>query len=141
MPRPSREAEVTAQEEELQQFEDEGGMKSIPYEEEFWEVVFSEKTSENETTDVQLCVNGEALTVQRGKPVIIAGRFLEAADHTKSEVISQEPGKDRKTVAWVQTYSYTKVRKSSKAEFISFKRKGDQITKEARERAQAAVGV
>ena len=135
MPRQSQEAAVQAREEEVPTPVATGNR---PYEEAYWEVVFAEKTNENETTDVPLCVNGEVLVIQRGKPVIIPQRYLECADHTKHEIISQDPGKDRKTVAWVQTYAYTKIRQASKDEFTRFKQAGDKATLDRIERMQAA---
>lgn len=127
----AQEAEVMESQEEV--------IQGKPYTEKYFEVVFAEKSNENDTIDVQLCVNGEALTIQRGRPVVVPQRYLEAADHTKSEVISQEPGKDRKTVAWVQTFTYTKLREATKEEFYRLKKHGDQQTKEARERMQMAT--
>lgn len=129
----SHEAAVSAQEEAVHEA---AGDKSIPYVEKCWEVVFAEKSNDNDTTDVPLCVNGEQLVIKRGVPVILPDRFLECADRTKHPIYRQEPNKDRKIEAWIQTYHYSKLREASWDEFRRFKKKGDQIAREAVKKAE-----
>lgn len=131
----SQEAVATAHEEAVE----DGGVKSKPYIEKCYEVIFNERSNDNDTVDVHLCVNGEQLTIQRGKSVIVPDRFLEAARATKHPVYRQEAGKDRKIEAWIQTFNYQTIREASWDEFRRFKSKGNKVTQDEMKRRETAL--
>lgn len=99
---------------------------SAPKEEGYWLVRFHPKSVPTDKDDVELFVNGECLLAARDVETIVPDRFLDAADHAIRPVFKQEPGKTRKTVGWVATYNYTKIRQATKAEFETMRRAGNK---------------
>jgi hypothetical protein len=101
-----------------------------PWVEEYWVVIFSPKSSPNDTDDVELMVNGETLLIQREKEVPVPGRFLECADHGFYEKFSQEPGKSRKVTGKVHYYPYTRIRQTTKEEFDRLHKAGTKLARQ-----------
>lgn len=108
---------VKAKETEKQEFE------------KYFKVLFSEKTSTNDTDDVELSVNGETLVIQRGIDVIIPGRFKICADNATYQQFTQVPGKPRKLCGTIKRYPYQLLGEASKKDFLDMKQTGDQQTK------------
>lgn len=102
-----------------------------PPSEEYFEVVFSPKSSPTDSHDVVLGVNGEMLVIRRSDRVIVPGRFLEAADHALYPTFHQMPNEERKITSWVQTFPYTRIRRATKAEYDEQKGAGDKVTLQA----------
>ena len=98
--------------------------------EKYWHVMFSDKTSPNDTDDVELSVNGETLVIQRGVKVIIPDRFKVCADNATYQQFTQVPGKPRKLRGTIKVYPYQLMGEASQKEFFDLKRKGDRKTKE-----------
>jgi len=101
--------------------------------EEFWKVRFNAKSSVNDEDQVTLGCNGVLLKIEREKDVILPQRFLEVADHTVSIQYVQKPGEKRKIAGKVQTFPYTKIGKSTRAEYLIMKKKGTSDTKRSME--------
>ena len=98
--------------------------------EKFWRVMLSDKTSPNDTDDVELSVNGETLMIQRGIEVIIPDRFKVCADNSTYQQFTQIPGKPRKLRGIIKVYPYQLMGEAKQEDFIKMKRKGDRRTKE-----------
>ena len=109
---------------------DKGYAVRLKYVEEYWWVLFQERMSLQEQEDVEISVNGETLKFQRGRETIVPGRFLGGADGTTYFKFTQIPGQGRKKGVRVMTFPYTRLKKSSEAEFKKLKLKGDRKTKE-----------
>jgi len=97
--------------------------------EKYFKVLFSEKTSTNDTDDVELSVNGEILVIQRGVEVIIPGRFKICADNATYQQFTQVPGKPRKLRGTIKVYPYQLIGEADKKEFSTLKQTGDKQTK------------
>ena len=110
---------------------------SVPYVETYWWVVFSERGSKEEHPNVQLGINGEWIVAERGKPVVVASRFLENADHTKSDDYTLEADKPLQVTSASQTYSYTRLREATKEEWERRKEEGNKMTREKLQIQQA----
>jgi hypothetical protein len=82
---------------------------------------------------VYLAVQGEGLTIQRNKPVVVPKRFLEAADHALVPHYTQKPGQGRKIIGEVKTYEYSVIREATWEEYISQKSEGTRKTIEHQE--------
>ena len=114
--------------------------KAVVSEEKYFWVIFNPKTSEYDTEKVLLTVNGEQLVITRGKEVPVPERYLECARHTTRPVYRQDPGKDRKIVSYVSTYSYNVVREATEEEFEQEKSKGNKIQRDEIARQEQALG-
>jgi len=114
------------------------GWKMVkPYEEEYWKVIFAEKSNPMDTDDAHLTVNGESLIITRGVPVIIPKRFLLSADHGTHDVYRQLPGEPRKKLFKVQTYPYTVLEKGlTEKDYLAMKREGDKIQRDKYKEAE-----
>lgn len=99
-------------------------------EEKYFRVIFSDKTSANDTDDVELSVNGETLVIQRAVEVIIPERFKICADNATYQQFTQVPGKPRKLRGTIKVYPYQMLGESSKKEFFDMKKRGDKQTKD-----------
>ena len=108
------------------------GTKKVKVQKEtFAEVIFSHKADKGDTNDVELSVDGQVLTIQRGKKVVLPSRFLECADHGWHHHYEQVPGKTRKIAARIQTYNYTVIRSDVPAsEYFKMKKEGDKKTRD-----------
>lgn len=95
----------------------------------FW-ATFQQRMSQMEQIDVELSVNGETLTFQRGKKTIVPQKFLECADHTTYVKFIQIPGQARKRGDTVCTFPYTRHEETTEKEFKNLKAAGDKRTKE-----------
>ena len=95
----------------------------------YHKVRFYGKSSPNDTDDVILAVNGEILTMQRQKDVIVPGRFLVVGDNATYDQFRQVPGKDRKVVATISVYPRQDLGTATEIEYNKFKRQGDKIQK------------
>lgn len=98
--------------------------------EKYFKVIFSEKTSTNDTDDVELSVNGETLVIQRGVEVIIPGRFKICADNATYQQFTQIPGKPRKLRGTIKVYPYQLLGEANEKDFFNMKRQGDKQTKD-----------
>jgi len=103
-----------------------GGWKIV---ERHWRVTFNQRTNPYEEEQVVLAVQGETLTCQREKPVIMPERFLEAADHTKYPKHIQIPGESRKRTVYVQTFTYQRLEEVTEEDFFAQKKAGTEKTK------------
>jgi len=102
----------------------------------YWEVQFSPMRSDNDTIDVQLGWEGQWLVIQRMKPVIQPGFYLEVADNATRDHYAQTPEKGRKLVGKIQEYPYTTLREASREEYLAQKGAGDKIMREKRAREE-----
>lgn len=96
----------------------------------YYRVLFLEKSSPNDTDDVELSVNAETLVIQRNTEVIIPERFKVCADNATYQQFKQVPGKPRKLRGTIKVYPYQLLGEATEAEFFAMKRKGDKQTKE-----------
>ncbi len=99
-------------------------------EEKFYRVLFSEKSSPNDTDDVQLHVNGETLVIQRNKEVIIPERFKVCADNATYQQFSQKPGKPRKLRGTIKIYPYQLMGDATLNDFQKMRSVGNKQTKQ-----------
>ena len=97
----------------------------------YWEVTFNHKQNTNETTDVQLSVNGEQLVIKRGVKVIIPDSYKEVADHGTYQTFEQKPGVDRKITGTVQVYPYQMHKEATEAEFRKQLQAGNKMARDA----------
>ena len=100
------------------------------FEEKYYRVLFLDKSSPNDTDDVELSVNAETLVIQRGVEVIIPERFKVCADNATYQQFKQIPGKPRKLRGTIKVYPYQLIGPATKDEFFAMKRKGDKQTKD-----------
>ena len=109
------------------------GQKVQPKEkaEKYFRVKFNAKSSASDEDQVTLGCNGVLLKIQREKEIILPERFLEVADHTISIQYRQMPGEKRKIAGKVQTFPYTRLGTSTKAEYLKMKKAGTQATKKS----------
>lgn len=98
--------------------------------EKFYRVMFLDKSSPNDTDDVELSVNAETLVIQRGVEVIIPERFKVCADNATYQHFKQVPGKPRKLRGTIRVYPYQLLGLATNQEFMAMKRAGDRQTKE-----------
>jgi len=96
----------------------------------YYRVMFLDKSSPNDTDDVELSVNAETLVIQRSIEVIIPERFKVCADNATYQQFKQVPGKPRKLRGTIKVYPYQLLGEATEAEFIAMKRKGDKQTKD-----------
>jgi len=96
----------------------------------YYRVLFLDKSSPNDTDDVELSVNAETLVIQRNVEVIIPERFKVCADNATYQQFKQIPGKPRKLRGTIRVYPYQPLGEATEAEFLAMKRKGDKQTKE-----------
>jgi len=96
----------------------------------FW-VSFHTKSNAQDPEEVILGCNGEVLQITRGKVIPIPQRFLEVADHSRFKHYNQEPGKDRKVDREIHKYPYEIKREATKADFVTWKRRGTIETRQA----------
>jgi len=96
----------------------------------YYRVQFLEKSSPNDTDDVELSVNAETLVIQRNVEVIIPERFKVCADNATYQQFKQIPGKPRKLRGTIKVYPYQLLGEATEAEFLAMKQKGDKQTKE-----------
>lgn len=106
---------------------DGGGYKIV---ERYWKVRFNARSAPHEEEQVILAVQGETLTMQREKEVILPESFLECADHTRYPKFTQIPGEKRKRVSYIQTFPYQRIEESTGEEFIKQKEAGTKKTKQ-----------
>jgi len=102
----------------------------------YWKVTFLPKTKKQDTDDVFLTVNGSCLQLQRDKPVVLPGSYLEDSDRGTYPTFVQKPGIDRKITGWISFYPYRTISLSTKEAFIKQKAEGDKLTREARQREE-----
>lgn len=102
----------------------------------FWEVQFSPKGDVNDTDDVILSHEGNKLLIQRMKPVVLPGFWLEICDNALKAIYIQTPQEKRKITSWVQTYQYTTLREATIEDYLTLKAEGDRLTKEARRKEE-----
>lgn len=97
----------------------------------YWEVIFADRHSDTESTDVFLSHQGMCLQMQRNVRVVLPGYFLEVADHGRYPVYSQDPDnkEGRKVRGHIQVYPYTALRPATRAEYLELKASGDKITR------------
>lgn len=95
--------------------------------EKYYVARFHPKSNKNDDDDVHLGVNGQTLQIRRNVAVVIAGRFLEAADHGTFQHFLVEPGKDRQVAYEVITFPYDILRTASEAEYREFLKTGKCI--------------
>lgn len=109
------------------------GIKRLPpqakHTETYKRVIFSAKATVNDTTNVILSVNGETLTIQRERPVVLPHRFLECADHATYEMFKQEPGKPRKVTHRIKVYPYSVIGDATAEEYFDMKQRGTEKQK------------
>lgn len=98
--------------------------------EKYYRVMFMEKTSPNDTDDVELAVNAETLVIQRNVEVIIPERFKVCADNATYQQFKQVPGKPRKLRGTIKVYPYQLLGETTEEAFIKMKRMGDKQTKD-----------
>lgn len=98
--------------------------------EKYYRVIFMDKSSPNDTDDVELSVNAETLVIQRGVEVIIPERFKVCADNATYQQFKQVPGKPRKLRGTIKVYPYQLLGEATESEFIKMKRQGDKQTRE-----------
>lgn len=104
--------------------------KIIP--EKYYKVRFNEKQGPNDENDVFLSVNGESIVIERGKEVVIPGRFKEAADHATYPYFTQrDPNSPRKQVGEIKVFPYSLISEASEAEYRAQISEGTKKTKEA----------
>lgn len=97
--------------------------------EHYFFVQFENKSHDYEPDDVTLLCNCDALTFQRGKPVPVPGRFLEAARHGQQIKWKKDPGKGIKRRAPIQTFPFTELRECTKEEYEVAVREGTAKTR------------
>lgn len=114
-----------------------GTVINVPREQ-YHRVMFSAQSSENDTIDVHLIVNGEGLIIQREKPVVLPDKFLEVARHGYYVKYKQRPDVPRKIVAKVQTYPFS-VLENDVDPALFFQMKAEGIKLQAAERAKYNV--
>lgn len=98
--------------------------------EKYYRVMFSDKSSPNDTDDVELSVNGETLVIRRGLEVIIPERFKVCADNATYPHHTQIPGKPRKLRGHIRLYPYQLIGEATEAQFIKMKRDGNKQTRD-----------
>ena len=96
----------------------------------FWEVVFAPMKSESDTKDVELHWEGQCLLIQRQKPVVLPGFYIEAADNATRDHYTHIKGQGRKKVGVIQQYPYTVMREATFDEFTEQKKAGDKIMRD-----------
>lgn len=101
-----------------------------PFKEKYFRVTFSDKSSPNDSDDVELSVNGETLVIRRGLEVIIPERFKVCADNATYPHYTQIPGKPRKLRGHIRLYPYQLVGEATEAQFIKMKRDGNKQTRD-----------
>jgi hypothetical protein len=97
--------------------------------ERYFVVRFHSKQNASETRDVEACVNGEVLIMQRERNTILPERFVRHLALCRYPDERQMPGQPRKTVGWIQTYPFTVIREATKAEFDKQRREGTEATR------------
>lgn len=106
------------------------GIKKLPEQvkhvETYKRVIFSAKATVNDTENVILSVNGETLTIQRERPVVLPMRFLECADHATYEMFKQVPGQPRKVTHRIKTYPYSILGDALAEEYFDMKKRGTE---------------
>ncbi len=105
----------------------------------YWEVIFHPQVNPHDPKDVVLPVEGQCLQIERDKPVIVPGNFLEAADHGVYSVYRQRPGEPQKVIGHVRHFPYTPMRKATKQEYLEMLQAGNKAVREKRERQEAAL--
>ena len=85
--------------------------------EKFYRVKFQSKSQPNDQTDVTLSVNGDPLTIQREKVVIIAERYKECAEHATYPTFRQVPNEARKETGNVRIFPFDVLGAATEAEF------------------------
>ncbi len=99
--------------------------------ERYYRVKFHAKSSPNDTDDVVLSVNGEALVIERQKEVVIPERYVVCADNARSPQFRQLPNQPRKIVGEILTFPFDRLGEGTEAEYLSQKRAGTNATREA----------
>ena len=105
-------------------------------EEKYWRVRFHPMSDKNQHKSVILACNNEVLHMQRDEIVTIPQRFREIADNSVETRYSHEPGRDRQEIGHIKTYPYDVIEESTKEEFETQKRQGNEQTEEARKVAR-----
>lgn len=105
----------------------------------FWQVLFTPKQDPNDTRDVELLWEGQVLLIERMKPVVLPGFYIEVADNATKAQYIQTPEESRKIISYVQKYPYTVQRRATIEEYIKMKTEGDRITREAHRRREEAI--
>lgn len=104
----------------------------------YWEVQFSPKKDKNDTPDVRLAWEGQTLIIQRMKPVVLPGFYIEVADNATKDHYVQNPEQGRKKIGVIQEYPYTVLREASREEYLEQKESGDNIMRDVRARQDGA---
>ena len=97
----------------------------------FFRGVWANKTNENDQESVRIGVNGEILTFQRGVECIVPEPYLPKEIHARYPKFKQEPGKGRKTIGYVDRYSFEIRGPATFAEFKKMFTEGNKKTREA----------
>jgi hypothetical protein len=91
----------------------------------YWEVQFSPASSQTDPRDVKLMWEGQSLVIQRMKPVVLPGFYIEVADNATKDNYIQTPEQGRKMIGVIQQYPYTVLREASREEYLMQKSAGD----------------
>jgi hypothetical protein len=95
--------------------------------EQYHEVEFSQRRSEEEPLCVECTVNGHMLVFQRGQPVIVPQPFLEVLSRASFNVFDVRAGYDRKIVNKVHRFPFSYIRRNvPREEFLRMFKKGNE---------------
>lgn len=97
----------------------------------FYRGVWVNKSNENDVESIRIGVNGETLTFQRGVECIVPEPYLPEEIHARYPKFKQEPGKGRKTAAYIDRFAFTKTGPATFAEFKKMFAEGNKKTREA----------
>ena len=97
----------------------------------YW-VKFHDKSSKEQTQDVQLGVKGEFIVIQRNVKVPLLNRYVEAAKNAFKVTFDQEPNKPRMTTGSVLEYPFDTLGEATMSDWQEYKRNG---TKKSQEQA------
>jgi len=109
------------------------GVQKAPVEKVFW-VKFHDKSSKEQTQDVQLGVKGEFIIIQRGVRVPLLNRYVEAAKNAFKVTFEQEPNKPRMTTGSVLEYPFDTFEEATMEDWLNFKKNGTKKAQEFAER-------
>ena len=93
-------------------------------------VVFTDRTSENESKDVFMGINGRTIVVQRGIQVPVPQPFLDMMDNSKHPIFKTKKDGTRVQTAVRIRYPYSVVGETTLDKYIAMLRDGTAKTRQ-----------
>jgi hypothetical protein len=107
----------------------------------FFKVIWAAKSNPNDPNAIRLAVNGETITFKRSVECIVPEPYLDNARHAVYPKFTQEPGKGRKVVAYIERFPFTVLGPATFEEFSKSFREGTEKTRKAVEQYGIAIPV